>query len=545
MDFHLLICFSVEFPAVLLNTKTGEIESEFHYYIQPQEHPTLSDFCKQLTGITQDQIDNGIPISLCLRKFYRWLEQQQQEKGFYLFGSLYNTSAKGLNVAAFVTWSDWDFGVCLHYELRRKQISKAPILNHWIDLRATYVKFYGRKPKGLNGALQDVGIKFEGREHSGLHDSRNTAKLVWKMIRDSCVLKITKSLSSESVTTSLHPGPQTTKTKINSHTSLTDPQKFYDNLKENLSSMTLLTSVTCCQDQEDNSTAVSCPVNHQNLGFKNHMQTKKGLSLRNMNAAGSNQTSSWISSKMQMAGNCKNYLISNKRKLESPEKTCCDSLVESLNCKISKIEKVTVAPSIEPATGPLKKCDSASVSETSILNSVTPISLQQEMIDKSPYSGACSVASISKKPNNSLDRNMMFSTTETPLSRRCDNLKPFHLCDWSSSAAKSEQNTERQRPTHKVHRKSVQITLPMLQRPVIKWPQEVVQPTPLQRLQASSSWLKYTPPLCHCGRRAKRRVVQNPGPNVGRWFFSCGKGTPSNCKKPGCSFFQWKPSENS
>lgn len=53
----------------------------------------------------QDQIDNGIPISLCLRKFYRWLEQQQQEKGFYLFGSAYKTSAKGLNVAAFVTWS--------------------------------------------------------------------------------------------------------------------------------------------------------------------------------------------------------------------------------------------------------------------------------------------------------------------------------------------------------------------------------------------------------------------------------------------------------
>ena len=28
-------------------------------------------------------------------------------------------------------------------------------------------KFYGRKPKGLNGALQDVGIEFKGRQHSG------------------------------------------------------------------------------------------------------------------------------------------------------------------------------------------------------------------------------------------------------------------------------------------------------------------------------------------------------------------------------------------
>lgn len=45
--------FAVEFPAVLLNTSTGEVESEFHTYVQPQEHPILSEFCTELTGITQ------------------------------------------------------------------------------------------------------------------------------------------------------------------------------------------------------------------------------------------------------------------------------------------------------------------------------------------------------------------------------------------------------------------------------------------------------------------------------------------------------------
>ncbi|GFO41858.1 eri1 exoribonuclease 2-like [Plakobranchus ocellatus] len=43
----------IEFPAVLLNTCTGQIEDEFHYYLQPSEHPILSDFCQQLTGISQ------------------------------------------------------------------------------------------------------------------------------------------------------------------------------------------------------------------------------------------------------------------------------------------------------------------------------------------------------------------------------------------------------------------------------------------------------------------------------------------------------------
>lgn len=44
---------TVEFPAVVLNTVNGKIESEFHTYVQPQEHPVLSKFCTELTGIRQ------------------------------------------------------------------------------------------------------------------------------------------------------------------------------------------------------------------------------------------------------------------------------------------------------------------------------------------------------------------------------------------------------------------------------------------------------------------------------------------------------------
>ena len=46
-------CHPVEFPAVLLNTSTGELESEFHMFVQPIEHTKLSEFCRELTGITQ------------------------------------------------------------------------------------------------------------------------------------------------------------------------------------------------------------------------------------------------------------------------------------------------------------------------------------------------------------------------------------------------------------------------------------------------------------------------------------------------------------
>ncbi|KFQ41997.1 ERI1 exoribonuclease 2, partial [Nestor notabilis] len=184
----------VEFPAVLLNTSTGEIESEFHTYVQPQEHPILSEFCTELTGITQNQVDEGVPLNICLSLFSKWIQKIQMEKKIVFGTDILSNSTSEAKACTFVTWTDWDLGVCLHYECKRKQLQKPDILNSWIDLKATYRAFYNRKPKGLNGALQDLGIAFAGREHSGLDDSRNTAHLAWRLICDGCVLKVTKSL---------------------------------------------------------------------------------------------------------------------------------------------------------------------------------------------------------------------------------------------------------------------------------------------------------------------------------------------------------------
>uniref|UniRef100_A0A8B9J462 GRF-type domain-containing protein n=1 Tax=Astyanax mexicanus TaxID=7994 RepID=A0A8B9J462_ASTMX len=143
---------------------------------------------------TTKQVEAGLPLRICLSRFTRWLQTLQQEKGVVYVTDSKNTPSSG-QLCTFITWSDWDLGVCLLYECKRKQIVKPEALSSWIDLRATYRTFYSRKPKGLNGALQDLGIQFSGREHSGLDDARNTARLAWRMVTDGCVLKITKSLN--------------------------------------------------------------------------------------------------------------------------------------------------------------------------------------------------------------------------------------------------------------------------------------------------------------------------------------------------------------
>ena len=48
----------IEFPCLKINTKTFQIESEFHRYIRPIHNPHLSDFCIELTGINQGMVDN-------------------------------------------------------------------------------------------------------------------------------------------------------------------------------------------------------------------------------------------------------------------------------------------------------------------------------------------------------------------------------------------------------------------------------------------------------------------------------------------------------
>lgn len=55
---------------------------------------------------------------------------------------------------------------------------------------------------------------------------------------------------------------------------------------------------------------------------------------------------------------------------------------------------------------------------------------------------------------------------------------------------------------------------------------------------------KITSPLCACGRRAKRQVVSNGGPNHGRGFYCCPvrqSGSGSRIQK-GCEFFKWESS---
>jgi ERI1 exoribonuclease 3 len=46
----------IEFPTILYNLSTRQVEGTFHEYVRPVKVPQLTDFCTELTGITQVRV---------------------------------------------------------------------------------------------------------------------------------------------------------------------------------------------------------------------------------------------------------------------------------------------------------------------------------------------------------------------------------------------------------------------------------------------------------------------------------------------------------
>lgn len=179
-NFYIIHPEIIEFSCILYNVEQNKSLAEFRQYVKPDERPRLSEFCKNLTGIQQHQVDSGIPLRICLMYFKNWLEKQE---------SLHNFSSKS-NKFASATWTNWDLGYCLRRECMRKQIGFPSIFTCWIDVRDLFVVNY-HKPKNFYDALVSIGLPVLGRWHSGLDDAKNTINLIAKMVADGIALKKT------------------------------------------------------------------------------------------------------------------------------------------------------------------------------------------------------------------------------------------------------------------------------------------------------------------------------------------------------------------
>jgi len=150
----------IEFPAVLLDLKTGREVRHFHAFVKPTERPVLSAFCTRLTGIDQATVDRAETLDGVLVKFGAWLDE--------FAGEDYSLAADCQS----------DLRHFLLPECRRKKIRVRDAWRAWVDIgRHLMVHFDLRRPGNLQMKLAKVGLAFEGTPHRGLDDARNIGRL--------------------------------------------------------------------------------------------------------------------------------------------------------------------------------------------------------------------------------------------------------------------------------------------------------------------------------------------------------------------------------
>lgn len=161
----------IEFPSVLYElTEENQVKfiSEFSKYVKPVLEPVLSKFCTELTGITQDKVDQSDPIEIVYEEHHQWL--------------IANTPPN--SQIYIVTCGAWDLDIMLPKEISNKNLPYYSTYKRFINIKSEFEYIYKEKAYGMTNMLKYLNIQLEGRHHSGIDDTRNIAKILLKIISD-------------------------------------------------------------------------------------------------------------------------------------------------------------------------------------------------------------------------------------------------------------------------------------------------------------------------------------------------------------------------
>ncbi len=147
----------IQIAAILVDTKTFEELDRFVAFVKPLYNPTLSDFIKELTHITQEQVDGAEDFVTVIKKF----KDRAWDIDTYSFGNDGLTIAEncGLNKMAF------PFRIGMFQDAR--EIFRASGIPAEQYVSSTINKYFQ--------------IENEGTGHNALDDVRNIIRSLKKL----------------------------------------------------------------------------------------------------------------------------------------------------------------------------------------------------------------------------------------------------------------------------------------------------------------------------------------------------------------------------
>ncbi|XP_029458036.1 3'-5' exoribonuclease 1 isoform X2 [Rhinatrema bivittatum] len=143
----------IEFPIVLLNTRTLQI----------------------------DLVDKADTFPQVLQNVVYWMREKE-------LGTKYKY--------CILTDGSWDMSKFLNIQCLISHIKYPRFAKKWINIRKSYGNFYKvpRTQTKLAIMLENLGMDYNGRPHSGLDDSCNIARIAIRMLQDGCKLRVNERM---------------------------------------------------------------------------------------------------------------------------------------------------------------------------------------------------------------------------------------------------------------------------------------------------------------------------------------------------------------
>lgn len=152
---------TIEIGAVKLGPDF-EKRGEFTIFIQPVRIERLSDFCTELTSITQQDVDQADRFPAAFEQFLGWIGAEEP--------------------FCWYSWGNYDYKQ-LFKDIAYHQVPYPAGMEAHTNLKGLFAaKNRLDKQVGLHRALKMKALPFEGRAHRGIDDARNIAILAQQLL---------------------------------------------------------------------------------------------------------------------------------------------------------------------------------------------------------------------------------------------------------------------------------------------------------------------------------------------------------------------------
>lgn len=159
----------IEFPSVLVSLRERAVLDSFSSFVRPVHHPRLSDFCRQLTSIRQEDVDGAPTFPEVLAAHRAWLAGH----------------GLGDDDFAFVTCGDWDLVSMMPRQCAAAGISVVGLprmYRRWINIKRVFVETVRKaRSYGMTSMLRSLHLTLEGTHHRGIDDCHNIARIALEL----------------------------------------------------------------------------------------------------------------------------------------------------------------------------------------------------------------------------------------------------------------------------------------------------------------------------------------------------------------------------